>query len=210
VKSVKRSSRKIALAGSGLVVVFLLLTITTVRPNTASAQHPTLSIPTVTGTPAGPLAHVWQNLKTIPVRAGPGQNYPEVGLLVAGQKIPALGSSPGGEWVQIVYPGVPGNVGWVYGVFVGVSGPLDVVPIPASPTPRVTPTLNPTLAFQLPAGPAPTRLPTFTIAPPIAAPTYEVDEPSFIARRNIPMGFIIIGFAVIGLFGTALSFLRGR
>jgi hypothetical protein len=174
------------------------------------AQHPTLSIPTVTGTPSGPVAQVWQNLTQIPVRSGPGPNYPEIGLLVAGQRVPALGSSLGGEWVQIYYPGVPGNVGWVFGVLVEVRGPLDQATPPASPTPLITATLNPTLAGQMPAAASPTRLPTYTEAPPIIAPTYQVDEPGFIAQRNIPTGFIIVGLAVVGLFGTMLSLLRGR
>jgi hypothetical protein len=180
-------------------------------PHPAHAQHPTLSIPTVTGTPSGPIAAVYFNLVQIPVLAGPGQNFPQVGLLVAGQKVPALGASPGGEWVMIAYPGVPSGIGWVYGSLVGVDKPLEMVTPPATPTPRVTPTLNPTLEAQM-AGfvVTPTRLPTFTPAAPQPAPTFEAPGIGGLEPGAIPIGFIIIGLAVLGLFGTMLTFLRGR
>jgi hypothetical protein len=189
----------------------ILIGFASFEQETAYAQHPTLSIPTVTGTPAGPVASVYQNLVQIPVRSGPGQNYPEIGLLTAGQKVPAVGTSPGGEWVKIIYPGVQGGVAWVFGNLVGVSGPLPVVSPPPTPTPRVTPTLDPTLAARaLVENVQPTRLPTFTAAPPLAVPTIEAVEPGFLAQRNIPMGFVVVGLAVVGLFGIFLSLLRGR
>jgi hypothetical protein len=191
--------------------VVILMGIVSLEQETAYAQHPTLSIPTVTGTPAGPIASVYQNLVQIPVRSGPGQNYPEVGLLTAGQKVPAVGSSPGGDWVKIVYPGVPGGTAWVFGNLVSVSGPLPAVSPPPTPTPRVTPTLDPTLAAQaFVENIQPTRLPTFTSAPPLVLPTFEASEPGFMTQRNIPMGFVVVGLAVVGLFGIFLSLLRGR
>jgi hypothetical protein len=178
---------------------------------TAYAQHPTLSFPTVTGTPAGPVASVYQNLIQIAVFAGPGQNYPEIGLLTAGQKVPALGTSSGQDWVQIAYPGVPGGKGWVFANLVALSGPLKVVSPPPTPTPRVTPTLNPTLAAQaVVENVQPTLLPTFTSAPPLVIATFEAGEPGLLARPNIPVGFIVAGLAIVGMFGIMLSLLRGR
>jgi hypothetical protein len=177
----------------------------------AYAQHPTLSIPTVTGTPSGPVARVYQNYIQIPVRTGPGSVYPEIGLLTAGQSVPALGTSPGRDYVQVAYPGVKGGTGWVFANFVEVSGSLDVVVPPPTPTPRVTPTLNPTLAAQaVVENVQPTKLPTFTPAPPVSIPTFEPSDDSLLARRSIPMGFVMVGFAIVGMFGIILSLLRGR
>jgi hypothetical protein len=194
----------------GLAFAILIVPTLLAEKHTAHAQHPTLSIPTVTGTPEGPMASVKASLIFIPVRSGPGQNYLEIGVLVENQKVPALGTSPGGDWVKIGYPGVPERVGWVHNHLVDVTRPVGVVEPPPTPTPRVTPTLNPTLAAQFVVEVEPTRLPTFTPAPPVLLPTFPAQETSFLAGRNIPMGFLIVGLAVVGFFGTVLSLLRGR
>ncbi|MFN2176295.1 MAG: hypothetical protein ACK2U3_10130, partial [Anaerolineales bacterium] len=55
----------------------------------------------------------------------------------------------------------------------------------------------------------PTRLPTYTAPAPVTIPTYEVEEPST-TPAGIPMGLVIIGLTVVGLFGTLISFLGGR
>ena len=77
-------------------------------------QQPTGVIPTVTGTPSGPIATVNSDNAQINVRSGPNTFYPEVGILVAGQQVVAIGRTPGGDWIQIVYPGVPEGVAWIY------------------------------------------------------------------------------------------------
>ena len=42
----------------------------------------------------------------INVRMGPSSSiYPIVGTLLTGSTAPALGRSPGGDWIQIEYPG---------------------------------------------------------------------------------------------------------
>jgi len=46
-------------------------------------QIPTVSIPTVTGTPAGAIAIVTMEQDQINVRSGPGIDYPTVGVLIA-------------------------------------------------------------------------------------------------------------------------------
>jgi len=54
----------------------------------------------------------------INVRGGPSTvYYPVVGRVFPGDVIPALGVSPGHEWVQIAYPQAPGGVGWVYATY---------------------------------------------------------------------------------------------
>jgi hypothetical protein len=173
------------------------------------AQQPTVSIPTVTGTPPGPMATVYGNLAQVTVLSGPGQNFPAIGILVANQVVPAYGATFGGDWVQIGYAGVDGGKGWVYHTFVSVDKALPLVTPPATPTLRVTPTLDPTLAARFIPEITPTQLPTYTLPPPVVIPTY-VDQGSPLSGGNLPMGFLIIGLAVVGFFGTFLSLLRGR
>jgi hypothetical protein len=176
---------------------------------TAHAQQPTVSVPTVTGTPPGPMATVYGNLSQVTVLSGPGPSFPPIGILVAYQTVPAYGTTFGGDWVQIGYPGVEGGRGWVYHTFVSVDKTLPLVTPPATPTPRVTPTLDPTLAARFVVEVTPTQLVTFTVPPPVIIPTYG-DQDSILTGGNLPVGFLIIGLAVVGFFGTFISFLRGR
>jgi len=175
------------------------------------AQIPTGSIPTVTGTPIGAVAVVLDNEQGfVNVRAGPSTvGYEIVGVLVAGQQVPALGRSTGGDWIKIAYPGVPGGVAWIWSDLVDIRGSLTVVEPPHTPTPKVTPTIDPTLAAQFLVEVPPTQLPTYTAPPPITMPTFPAQEP-VASPGGIPMGFIIIGMAVVGLFGVIISFLSAR
>jgi hypothetical protein len=176
----------------------------------AYAQQPTVAIPTVTSSPFGPMVTVNLDQEQINVRAGPSQDYPIIGVLEKGEKVPALGRSVGGDWVEIVYPTVEGGVAWVYAYLVSLSGgELPVIVPPPTPTPRVTPTIDPTLAAQLIVEIGPTRLPTFTQPPALEIPTY-TQAPALSAAGGLPLGFIIIGLAVVGLFGLLISVFRGR
>jgi len=84
-----------------------------------------------------------------------------------------------------------------------------VVEPPPTPTPRTTPTIDPTLAAQFIIDIPPTRLPTYTPPGPLVIPTFQVvDLPGSTGR--LPMGLIISGMAVIGMFGLLISLLRGR
>jgi len=175
-------------------------------------QIPTVAIPTVTGTPQGAMITVKNtgNQDQINVRSGPGTiGYDIIGVLVISQTAPALGRTPGGDWIQIVYPGVPGGVAWVYAPLVDLSGTVPIVEAPPTPTPRVTPTIDPTLAAQFLIDLQPTRLPTYTAPPPISIPTFEPVN-SLGSNSRLPMGFVIIGLTVLGLFGMLISVLRGR
>ncbi len=188
------------------------LGLSAVGMNYAYAQQPTVAIPTVTSSPFGPMVTVNSDQEQINVRAGPGAGgeYPIVGVLQQGETVPALGRSPGGDWIQIVYPTVNGGVAWVYAYLVTVSGgELPIVEPPPTPTPKVTPTIDPTLASQLIIDIGPTRMPTFTPAPQVQMPTYTQAPPISLAG-GLPMGFIIIGFAVLGVFGLMISVIRGR
>lgn len=175
----------------------------------ARAQQPTGSVPTVTGTPSGPYITV-VNADGANVRAGPSSIYYEkIGpSLIDGQIVPALGRSPGGDWIQIYYPGVPGDVGWVYAFLVELSpGYLPIVEPPPTSTPRVTPVIDPTLLAAFASTGNPTQLPTFTPPPPLEIPSYASENNGM---PRIPMGLVIFGLAFIGLFGAAISLLRRR
>jgi hypothetical protein len=176
----------------------------------ALAQQPTGSVPTVTGTPPGPMLTVhagWE--EQINVRAGPGQNYDAVGILVIGQWVPAVGQLPNGEWIKITYLGAPNDTGWVMAALVDLKGVLPEIEVPATPTPRTTPTTDPTLAAQYIVAIPATRLPTFTPPDPLAIPTFPPETPAR-GSRGVPMGLLIIGLGVVGVFGALISLLRGR
>jgi hypothetical protein len=189
----------------GLLVVILNVP----APQKVAAQQPTGSVPTVTSTPTGATIKVTYP-EQINVRSGPSSYlYTAIGVLLSGETAPALGRSPGGDWIQIRYEGVPGNVGWVYAPLVGLSANanLTIVEPPPTPTPATTPTIDPTLAAAFIPQFTPTRLPTFTPAGPLVIPTYESAGPK---TGGIPLGLIIVLLTLIGGFGALISFLRGR
>jgi hypothetical protein len=194
-------------------LLLLLLAIALPYQARVVAQQPTGSIPTVTGTPTGAMVSVDPSLGQIDVYAGPGSfNYPAIGILLTGNKAPALGRARGDDnWIMIRYEGVPGSVGWVYALYVSLTSTggiaLPLIDIPPTPTAAFTPTINPTLvAAYIPVVKA-THLPTFTAPAPLAVPTF-VDQNQ--GNGRIPVGLLIIGFVVIGALGTMISFLRGR
>lgn len=193
----------------GFIVLIILISQVSISKADSLGQIPTVAVPTVTGTPSGAVATVTMEQDQINVRGGPSTEYPVVGVLIAGQQVPALGRSVGGDWVQIAYPGVAGGIAWVYSPLVIVSGSLPVVEPPPTPTPRTTPTVDPTLAAQFIVEIPPTRLPTFTAPPPLILPTF-VPEQAVTPAERVPMGLLIVGMGIIGIFGVMISLLRGR
>jgi hypothetical protein len=182
------------------------------RKPSVLAQQPTGSVPTVTGTPEGPVVTVDQSLQVVHVYAGPSvYDYPSIGVLLGDEKAPALARAKGKEdWIQIRYLGVPGSVAWVYGLDVSLSpgAILPLIDIPATPTPFATPTINPTLEVAYIGQTTPTRLPTFTPPPPLDVPSFrEAPRPSPI---GIPAGLLILSLGLFGFLGAVISYLRGR
>jgi hypothetical protein len=178
----------------------------------ALAQQPTGSIPTVTGTPSGTIVSVYSDLAQIDVYSGPSQYlYPAIGLLLAGEEVPAYGYSEDKTYIEIYYPGVVNSVAWVYAPYVKIIkiGPLPLLPSPPTPTPASTNVadINPTLlaAYSSPA--VSTRLPTFTPPVPLVVATFS-DSSSIVSR--MPLGLLILGFGFVGALGALISFLRGR
>lgn len=203
-----------------LQVLFYILVIVTglfsvsVDPSRSivQAQQPTLDFPTVTGTPEGPIARVNQDQSQINVRSGPDIDFPLIGVLIAGQEVPALGKSVAGLWIQIVYPGVEGGIAWVYSPLVTITrvDELSIVEPPSLPTPLVTPTIDPTLAAQFIVEIQATRLPTFTPGISLVIPTYVNESIEDSSSVLPPAGLVITLFGVVGLIGMLVSLLRGR
>lgn len=207
---------------TGLFLVLAMLFLLSAQAGLAggapapAAQIPTGAIPTVTGTPVGAIAVILDNEQGfINVRAGPSTvAYEIIGVLITAQQVPALGRSPGGDWIQVAYPGAPGGVAWVYSDLVEVRGTLPVIEPPPTPTPLVTATIDPTLAAQFLVEAPPTRQPTFTAPPPLVMPTFAISPAELAAPvtgwARLPMGLIIIGLGMVGLIGLVVSFLRAR
>jgi uncharacterized protein YraI len=145
----------------------------------------------------------------INVRGGPNTvKYPVVGRLNPGDVVPALGVSPKHEWVQIAFPDSPDGTGWVYAIFVTISGgELRIVEPPPTPTPLANPTIDLTLVATFEVQPTQTRMPTFTPPPPLTVPQF-TDSGS--AHTSKVFGFFIIGLTLVGGTGLLVSFLMQK
>ncbi len=186
------------------VVTLALTALVAATSNLVLAEDAT-PIPTVTSTPMGTTVVVLGGGNPqINVRAGPGGTWPVIGVLVVGERVPAIGRSPMGEWIKIVYPGSKTGTGWVYSYLVRVEGgDLPIVEPPPTPTPVTTPTVDPTLAAQFLVQVPPTRLPTFTPPPPLVVPTFSAARAGGV---RFPSALVIFGLFTVGIFGILVSF----
>jgi hypothetical protein len=143
------------------------------------------------------------------VRNGPGTFYDIVGQIFPGDVLPALGVSPGHEWIKISFSSVPGGVGWVYAPYVSISGgELQVVEPPPTPTPLITTTIDPTLAAAFNIQPTLTRIPTFTPPPALTVPQFSDEGTSPAPRIN--SGIFIVVLGALGVLGFLASFVLRR
>lgn len=194
-----------------LLVTASLLAAHPVALASSPGQQPTAAMSTVTSTPSGPMAVVVPGPEPqINLRSGPNTTYDLVGVLLVGQKVPAKGRSPGGNWIMVEYPGVPGGVAWVWSLYVRIEPAVDlpIVEPPPTPTPLVTNTIDPTLAAKFVVTLAPTRPATFTPPPALQIPTFQAENGAVVG--NIPMGLIITGLAVVGVLFGLVSFAGRR
>ena len=203
-----RSWIKILIA-TGMAGLMSILVLSSLAVNNVYAQQPTGNIPTVTSTPTGPYVTVYSDQTFIDVYAGPSSyDYESIGIMAAGTSAPALGFSQDGNWIEIVYMGVSGGVGWVYAPFVSITpGSLPKLNAPPTAVPLTTPTLNPTFVAAYGLQVVPTRLPTYTPPIPLKLPTF---APNTGGVSKIPYGLIILLLALIGILGAMISFLRGN
>ena len=192
---------------SGLILaVFLGLTF--IQP--VQAQLPTGSVPTVTGTPSGPYITVNSDQDPgVNLRALPNTLSTKVGILLPGQQATAIGKL--GNWILILYPGIPGGQAWVSGSLVKLTGgDLPDVEPPPTMTPLYTDTIDPTLAAQFIVTIGPTRQPTLTAPPPLRISTFPPQVTEQTSTRNIPIGLVITGLGLLGIFLGLISLIRGR
>jgi hypothetical protein len=175
------------------------------------AQQPSETPTSPSETTSGMYITVITNEPQINVRLGPSSiAYPIVGILLQGATAPALGRSPGGDWIQVQFDSAPGGKGWVYSPLVAVSpGSLRIVEPPPTPAPPATATIDPTLAAQFYANPTSTRLPTFTPAPPMTVPVF-TEEASIVSRLPVSIAPLIVFFGIAGLLVFSLSLFRRR
>jgi len=198
-----------------VVITFLLVILFNSVPSknnySVFAQQPTGSVPTVTGTPKGPMASIRYGLTEpfVNVRSGPSTLYDAIGVIYMGDQVPVLGKSIGGDWLLIEYFGVDGNSGWVWALYMDVTpGEIPLVEMPPSPQPKVTFTIDPTMASQFITTPLATRLPTYTPPAPLAIPTFEtLDTEKF---AGVPVGFIIIILLGMGILIALFSYFQSR
>jgi uncharacterized protein YraI len=205
------SRRKLWLRFLSILAILCLMTILALfsfPAKDASAQQPTGSIPTVTGTASGPIVTVYSDQNEIGVYSGPSfDSYPQIGILVSGQRVPALGYSRDEKWIQIVYMGVQGGKGWIYAPYVMISpGILPRLDSPPTATPATTPTLDPTYVAAFGLTLEPTQLATFTSPASLNLPTFAA---STSGTSKLPYGLIIFSLIFIGVLGAIVSFLRG-
>lgn len=200
---------------SGLLVVstlFILTLYTLSSTKSVYAQQPTGSIPTVTGTPTGPMASVISykaDPDGINIRSGPGVNYDIIGKMWLDQPLPVIGKSPGGDWLLIKNPVLPDGQGWIFSFNVNVTaGEIPIAEVPPTPMPKVTAAIDPTLAAQFITTPLATRLPTYTPSAPLEIPTYEVFNSQSFA--GIPIGLIILALLGVGLILILISYFTAR
>jgi len=175
------------------------------------AQQPTGSVPTVTGTPKGPMASIRYGFTEpfVNVRSGPSTLYDAIGVIYMGEQVPVKGKSIGGDWLLIEYFGVDGSSGWVWALYMNITpGEIPLVEMPPSPQPKVTFTIDPTMASQFITTPLATRLPTYTPPAPLAIPTFEIMETQKFA--GIPVGFIIIILLGMGILIALFSYFQSR
>jgi hypothetical protein len=127
-----------------------------------------------------------------------------------GGTAPAVGRSPAGEWIQIVYADAPRGTGWVYAANVSLSqnALLPIVEPPPTPTPVTTPTVNPTFVAAFQIQPTSTRLPTFTAPPSLVFPTYT--NPAVTASSRSITVWVVLGLGLTGLVGLVLTSFRRR
>ncbi len=183
-----------------LVLLFLFCAVLLPFAGSGFFQIPTVDIPTVTGTDRGVVVRVKNDPSNpqINVRSGPGTEYDRVGTLVANQEAIGKGRTEGGSWILIEYQGGPDGYAWVYSSYVDYVGDLPIVIVPNTPTPRITNTIDPTLAAQFIITVEPTRLPTFTEPAPLSIPTFQTVT-GVNVTGGVPMGMVILICGILGI-----------
>jgi len=203
--------KSIAIFVIAILLVIFVNNFTSKSNYSVFAQQPTGSVPTVTGTPKGPMASIRYGFTEpfVNVRSGPSTLYDAIGIIYMGDQVPVKGKSIGGDWLLIEYYGVESSSGWVWALYMDVTpGEIPLVEMPPSPQPKVTFTIDPTMASQFITTPLATRLPTYTPPSPLVIPTFETMDTQKFA--GIPVGFIIIILLGTGILIALFSYFQSR
>ena len=174
---------------------------TTVPTNTATSTTTFVPTPTVGG------VHIFVP-ERVNVRSGPGTYYEKVGVLVAGQMAAVVGRTSFGEWIAIQYPEGSNSVAWVYSPLVLVRGMMaeDLTQLESPPTPTLQ-AVPLSGSDSLINTSLPTRLPTFTPAPPMPQPTFSTPE---FEGGALPPIVLIGGLFALGIFSGVVAIYRQR
>ncbi len=134
-------------------------------PTPLVLPSPTVPLPP-TPTPT-PTPYVEVTRGRVNVRTGPGLQYPLLGQLLPGTRVPIVGRDPSGKWWHICC--VDGQSAWIASWVVEAYNDISQVPLVANiPPPPPTPTPRPTP----PPTPTPTPAPLYTLFyGPVAIPS---------------------------------------
>jgi uncharacterized protein YraI len=145
-----------ALAVAGAIVLAVIVVVLFGRQGSAGGAEPTPA----TATPAPPgIGVVGELTAGSAVRQGPGNEFPELGILPAGRKVNVVGRNQSSTWFQILFPPESQGRGWVSATNVrlpeGAASQIEIVsgttidrPTAAPPTSTPVPTQPPPTATQ--------------------------------------------------------------
>ncbi len=88
-----------------------------------------------------------ENLK---IRSGPGTDFPQIGLVPAGESIPILGRNAASDWLFIEYGGVRG---WIAAWLTHIDGDLGAAPVTTESGSGTAAIATPQLALRIRSGP---------------------------------------------------------
>jgi hypothetical protein len=106
-----------------------LLGITLVVPPTATpgGTPDANAVPSAT---AAAIAYVTNaSASGVNLRAAPGLDAAEAGVLTAATSTAALGKSADAQWIKVEIPGQPGQTAWVFASLVQLSVPIEQLPV---------------------------------------------------------------------------------
>ena len=189
----------IPIIGGALALLVLLLLVRSCTSGGGSNAPGDLTVtPTATQLAETPQAGEPSVTATVdtPVRSGPGDVYPAVGSLLAGQTVEVVGKSADLQWWAIRFMAAPGHVGWVRADQVTAEN-TDAVPImsaPPLPTATATPALTLTPSPTVTPSPTAVQAPVAVINGPTAGKAG--DRLQFNAQRStVAPGSSIVAYA---------------
>lgn len=108
-----------------------------------ASTNPEVSLtPTMTETPNFAVYGIVND--EINLRYGPGQGFPRLGVMQAGERLQIVGYHTQFPWVQVTYPNAPGEVAWVFKDLLDIQGDIfttrAIVQTDFSNQPTLTPT----------------------------------------------------------------------